>query len=127
MHGREGTFTVEGNRLAYTEYGRGRRVVVVIHGLLFSQRMHEVLAQALAERGNRVVTIDLLGHGRSERPRDMWRYSMPTFGREVVALLDHLGVDEAVVMGTSLGANTTLEVASQARSAIGLSEPQRSR
>ena len=44
----------------------------------------------------------------------MWRYSMTEFGREVVALLDHLEVEEAVVMGTSLGANTTLEVAALA-------------
>src|SRR5919202_1025316 len=110
----EGTFTVGGHRLAYTSYGDGPRVTVLVHGLLLSQRMHEPLARALAERGNRVITIDLLGHGRSDRPRDMWRYSMTTFGSEVVALLDHLEIDQAVVMGTSLGANTTLEVASQA-------------
>jgi len=76
--------------------------------------MHEPLARDLADRGNRVVTLDLLGHGRSARPRDMWRYSMSSFGDQVVALLDHLEVDEAVVMGTSLGANTALEVASAA-------------
>ena len=110
----EGTFTFEGHRLAYTSYGEGARVTVLVHGLLLGQRMHEPLARALAERGNRVITLDLLGHGRSDRPRDMWRYSMPAFGAEVVALLDHLEVDEAVVLGTSLGANTTLEVASQA-------------
>jgi pimeloyl-ACP methyl ester carboxylesterase len=44
----------------------------------------------------------------------MWRYSMPFFAEQVVALLDHLEVDQAVVMGTSLGANTALEVASAA-------------
>src|SRR6202012_5710751 len=48
----------------------------------------------------------------SDRPRDMWRYSMGSYAKEVVALMDHLGIDEAVVMGTSLGANTALEVAS---------------
>jgi pimeloyl-ACP methyl ester carboxylesterase len=58
-----------------------------------------------------VITLDLLGHGRSDRPRDMWRYSMGTYGQQVVALLDHLGIDQAVVMGTSLGANAALEVA----------------
>jgi pimeloyl-ACP methyl ester carboxylesterase len=76
--------------------------------------MHDALARALAERGHRVLTLDLLGHGESDRPTDMWRYSMTEFGREVVALLDHLELDEAAVMGTSLGANTTLEVASLA-------------
>ena len=61
-------------------------------------------------RGNRVVTIDLLGHGRSDRPTEPARYSTPLFAAQVVALLDHLGVDEAVILGTSLGANTALEV-----------------
>jgi pimeloyl-ACP methyl ester carboxylesterase len=110
----QGSFTHQEHRLEYTDYGEGARLTVLVHGLLLSRRMHEPLAEALAERGNRVVTLDLLGHGQSDRPRDMWRYSMPEFGAEVVALLDHLGVEEAVVMGTSLGANTTLEVASQA-------------
>jgi pimeloyl-ACP methyl ester carboxylesterase len=87
-------------------------VTVLVHGLLLSQRMHAELAKALAAHGNRVVTLDLLGHGRSDRPQDMWRYSMTTFGAEVVALLDHLEVDEAVVLGTSLGANAALEAAS---------------
>src|SRR3954447_13702616 len=104
------TFTHEGHRLAYTEYGEGPRTVVLIHGLLLSQRMHVPLAEALAERGNRVITLDVLGHGKSDRPRDMWRYSMTFFGEQVVGLLDHLGLDEAVIAGTSLGANITLEV-----------------
>src|SRR5918911_4751611 len=116
--GRPGTFTFDGQRLAYATYGEGPRVVVLVHGLLFSQRMHEALAEALADHGHRAVTLDLLGHGRSDRPRDMWRYSMPIFAREVVALLDHLELDQAVVGGTSLGANVTLEVASLAPSRL---------
>jgi pimeloyl-ACP methyl ester carboxylesterase len=112
--GVEQTFTLGGHRLAYTSYGEGPRVTVLVHGLLLSQRMHEQLAKALAEHGNHVITLDLLGHGRSDRPPDMWRYSMPAFGAEVIALLDHLGLDEAVVLGTSLGANTALEAAALA-------------
>ncbi|MHB1808206.1 MAG: alpha/beta fold hydrolase [Solirubrobacteraceae bacterium] len=120
--------------IAYTEFGggpaevtaagrRGRtarsakaktRPIVLIHGLLLSQAMDHPLAGALAARGNRVITIDLLGHGASERPPDMWMYSMRAFAQQVIALLDHLNIDEAVVMGTSLGANTTLEIASLA-------------
>lgn len=103
------TFTHEGQRLAYSEFGDGPRVVVLVHGLLLSQRMQKPLARALAERGNRVITLDVLGHGRSERPRDMWRYSMTAFGEQVIGLLDHLEVDQAVVAGTSLGANVALE------------------
>jgi pimeloyl-ACP methyl ester carboxylesterase len=109
-----GTFTCQDRRLAYEVYGEGSRVTVLLHGLLLSRRMHEPLARALAERGNRVVTLDLLGHGKSDRPPDMWRYNMGFFAEEVVGLLDHLEVDEAVVGGTSLGANVTLEVAALA-------------
>ena len=107
-------FEYGGYRLAYETYGEGPRLTVLLHGLLFSGRMHAALARALADRGHHVVTLDLLGHGASDRPPDMWRYSMTEFGREVVALLDHLEAEQAVVMGTSLGANTTLEVASLA-------------
>jgi pimeloyl-ACP methyl ester carboxylesterase len=109
-----GSFRHAGRRLAYTSYGEGPRLTVLLHGLLFSGRMHDELARALVARGHRVATLDLLGHGASDRPVDMNRYSMTEFGREVVALLDHLDVAEAVVMGTSLGANTTLEVAALA-------------
>src|SRR4051794_16665393 len=108
------TFEFEGRRLAYEEHGEGPRVTVLLHGLLFSRRMHTPLAEELARRGNRVITLDLLGHGESDQPPDMWRYSMPLFAQQVVALLDHLEIDEAVVGGTSLGANVTLEVASAA-------------
>ena len=109
-----GRFEYDGFELAYESYGKGPRVTVLLHGLLFSKRMHDELARALADRGHRVITLDLLGHGASDRPRDMWRYSMSEFGREVVALLDQLEIPQAVVMGTSLGANATLEVASLA-------------
>jgi pimeloyl-ACP methyl ester carboxylesterase len=106
-----GDFVHDGHRLVYNEYGSGERPFLLLPGLLLPQTMHRPLAQALAERGNRVITLDLLGHGVSDRPRDMWRYSMPLFGRQAVALLDHLEIEEAVVGGTSLGANVTLEAA----------------
>jgi pimeloyl-ACP methyl ester carboxylesterase len=125
------SFQYEGQRIAYSEFGggpasvvpgggRGRtakssaaqdRPLILLHGLLLSQEMHRPLAEDLAARGNRVITVDLLGHGESDRPRDMWRYSMSFYGEQVVALMDHLQIDQAVVMGTSLGANAALEIA----------------
>jgi pimeloyl-ACP methyl ester carboxylesterase len=107
-------FMHEGQQIAYSVYGEGPRVTVLLPGLLLSQRMQEPLAEALAERGERVIVMDPLGHGRSDRPRDMWRYSMSMFGRQVVALLDELEIEQAVIGGTSLGANISLEVASAA-------------
>jgi pimeloyl-ACP methyl ester carboxylesterase len=102
------------HRLAYTVYGEGPRTTVLLPGLLLSQRMHTPLARALADEGNRVVTLDLLGHGKSDRPKDMRQYSMDQFAEQTIALLDHLEVDQAVVGGTSLGANVTLSVAAAA-------------
>jgi pimeloyl-ACP methyl ester carboxylesterase len=108
------SFRHEGHRLVYDEYGEGNQAVVLLPGLLFSRRMHAPLAEALAERGNRVLCLDLLGHGDSDRPPEMANYSMAIFGRQVIGLLDHAGVDQAVLGGPSLGANTTLEAASAA-------------
>jgi len=99
------------DRLEYTEYGAGDQWVVLIHGQLMPRRMHQPLARSLASQGLHVVTVDLLGHGRSDRPSDPLVYSMTAFAEQVVALLDHLEAPEAVVGGTSLGANVSLEVA----------------
>jgi pimeloyl-ACP methyl ester carboxylesterase len=103
------------HRLVFDEYGSGPRTLLLLHGLLLSRRMHGPLASALAERGNRVVCLDLLGHGDSDRPRDMWRYSMSLFADQATALFDHLELDEVVIGGTSLGANVSLEVAMRER------------
>jgi pimeloyl-ACP methyl ester carboxylesterase len=108
---RIGQFFHDGHRLEYTEYGAGERWVILVHGQLMPRRMHEPLARALAGAGSHVVTVDLLGHGRSDRPTDPLLYSMTAFGEQVIGLLDHLGAERAVIGGTSLGANVSLEVA----------------
>jgi len=101
----------QGHRIGFDEYGEGERPIVLVHGLLMNRRMFERLGPALARRGNRVICVDLLGHGRSDQPDDLRLYSMPLFAEQVVALLDHLGLERAVVGGTSLGANIALELA----------------
>ncbi|HEX6229213.1 MAG TPA: alpha/beta hydrolase [Solirubrobacterales bacterium] len=114
-----GELLYEGHRIRYDSYGAGERLLVLVHGLLMNRRMYEQIGPALAKRGNRVICVDLLGHGRSDRPEDLRLYSMPLFARQVAALLDHLGRPEAVVGGTSLGANVALELA--------VREPERAR
>lgn len=104
-------FEHDGHRLVYDEYGSGQRLVVLLPALLFSRRMHGPLAETLAGRGHRVICLDPLGHGDSDRPEEMWSYSMGQFGAQAIALLDHIEVQQAVIGGTSLGANASLEVA----------------
>jgi pimeloyl-ACP methyl ester carboxylesterase len=114
-----GEFRYEGHRISYDVHGEGERLIVLVHGLLMNRRMFDRLAPELAGRGNRVVCVDMLGHGRSDRPEDLRLYSMPLFARQLAALLDHLGEEQAVVGGTSLGANIALELA--------VREPERAR
>jgi len=111
---RIGQFFHDGHRLEFTEYGGGSEWVVLLHAQLMPRRMHQPLARHLAGAGFHVVTLDLLGHGRSDRPDDPLVYSMTAFGEQVIALLDDLGAEQAVIGGTSLGANVSLEVASLA-------------
>ncbi|MEI2810800.1 MAG: alpha/beta fold hydrolase [Nocardioides sp.] len=99
------------DRLEYTEFGSGPHWVVLLHGQMLPRRMHEPLAMAMASEGFHVVTLDLLGHGGSDRPADPHVYSMAAFAEQVIALLDHLGAEEVVLGGTSLGANVSLETA----------------
>jgi pimeloyl-ACP methyl ester carboxylesterase len=100
-------FDFEGHRIAYKTYGSGKRAVVLVHSLLFNQEMHAPLARELAEHGNFVVTIDMAGHGVSDSPTD--RFDMQRYSQALEALLDALDIPEAVIGGTSLGANVGLE------------------
>jgi pimeloyl-ACP methyl ester carboxylesterase len=109
----EGSFRHAGHRLTYDVYGDGENVIVLVHGLLMNRRMYERLAPELAARGNRVITVDLLGHGRSDRPVDPRLYNMTAFAEQVLGLLDHLELQAPVIGGTSLGANVGLEFASR--------------
>src|SRR5262250_2351006 len=102
------------HQLAYEVYGSGDRVLVWLHALLFDANLGRALAQRLAARGNRVVLLDLLGHGRSEKPRHAGAHRMDLYAEQVLRLLDELGVDQVVLGGVSLGTNVSLLTAVQA-------------
>lgn len=108
---RSDEFTWNGRRLVYETYGDSDRLLVLLHGLLMDTRLYRDVARALAARGHRVVLLDLLGHGQSDKPRHAAEYRMDVYADQVVALLDHLGAGRAVVGGMSLGANVTLQLA----------------
>jgi pimeloyl-ACP methyl ester carboxylesterase len=104
-------FRWRGQRIHYDVHGKGERTLILIHGLLMNGRMYDALAPEVASRGYRVVTLDLLGHGRSARPNDVRAYSMTIYADLVADLIEYLELDRPVVGGTSLGANVTLELA----------------
>ena len=85
-----------------------------LHGLLLDANLSRHLARRLAAEGNRVVLLDLLGHGRSDRPRHAGALRMDLYAEQVLCLLDELGVDQAVLGGVSLGTNVSLLTAAAA-------------
>jgi pimeloyl-ACP methyl ester carboxylesterase len=96
--------------LSYEVHGRGERVLVYLHGVLMDSLANRGLASDLAAAGHRVILLDLPGHGRSDKPRQVAAHRMDAYARHVVHLLDDLGVEQAAVGGTSLGADVTLQV-----------------
>jgi pimeloyl-ACP methyl ester carboxylesterase len=102
------SFVYRGHRLSYEVHGKGDRLLVYLHGLLLDANLNRPIAQALAEKGNRVVLLDLLGHGLSDKPAHASEYRMDLYVDQVIALLDHIGAEEAVLGGLSLGANVSL-------------------
>jgi len=95
-------------RLAYEVYGSGDRVLVWLHGLLLDANLSRGLARTLAAQGNRVVLLDFLGHGRSDKPRHAGAHRMDLYGEQALCLLDELGVDQVVLGGVSMGTNVSL-------------------
>jgi 3-oxoadipate enol-lactonase len=88
-----------GFKLYFEEHGTGPPVVL-LHGLSESLEAWAAQVPALAER-YRVITPDIRGHGRSDKPPGP--YSVDQFAEDVRGLLDHLGIERAVVGGLSMG------------------------
>jgi acyl-CoA-binding protein/pimeloyl-ACP methyl ester carboxylesterase len=107
----QGSFRHEGYTLAYELHGPEDGVpVMLLHGILLDAAVNRDLAGPMVEQGFRVILLDLLGHGRSDRA-EAAELRNDFFGEQVVACLDHLKIDKAVVGGLSLGAIVALQVA----------------
>ena len=100
--------------LSYEVYGSGDRVLVWMHGLLLDANLSRGLAQKLAAQGNRVVLLDFLGHGHSDKPRHAGAHRMDLYANQLLCLLDELGVDQVVLGGVSMGTNVSLLAAAAA-------------
>ena len=105
---------IAGVPIHYTDEGEGE-AVVLIHGFAVNANLNWRLpgvTSALA-RDFRVISMDLRGHGRSAKPHDDTLYG-PAMVGDVIRLLDHLGIEQAHVVGYSLGGFVALKLASLA-------------
>jgi len=91
--------------IAYLDEGEGEPIVLV-HGFASSKNVNWVYptwVSELRKSGRRVIALDNRGHGESEKLYDMADYSIPIMAGDVAALLDHLEIPRADIMGYSLG------------------------
>jgi pimeloyl-ACP methyl ester carboxylesterase len=104
-------FHHDGLKLAYFDEGEpSGPPVLLIHGFASSALVnwvHPGWLKTLGDGGYRVIAIDNRGHGQSDKPHDPEAYHVPLMAADAIALLDHLGIPEAHVMGYSMGARIT--------------------
>jgi pimeloyl-ACP methyl ester carboxylesterase len=111
----------DGTEIAYLDEGHGEPIVLV-HGFASNKEVnwvHPGWLAALTGAGRRVIALDNRGHGASGKLYDPSLYHTTCMAADVRALLDHLALPRADVMGYSMGARITAFLA--------LSDPQRVR
>ena len=91
---------LDGNRIHYTNYGGGEKALVFIHGWSSDETVWKKQAAELA-KSIRVLTVDLPGHGQSDKPG--LDYTMDYYARAIDAVLHDAGVKKAVLVGHSNG------------------------
>ncbi|WP_420464594.1 alpha/beta fold hydrolase [Panacagrimonas sp.] len=99
-------------RLAFETHGPASgTTVILVHGILLDSYCNRDIAAHLAAEGYRVILLDLLGHGRSDKPVKAAEHRVDFYAEQVLGLMDHLGLERAVLGGVSLGAITALTAA----------------
>lgn len=115
------SFQNDGLTLAYFDEGDpSGPPVLLIHGFASSATVnwvHTGWLKTLGDAGYRVIALDNRGHGASDKPHDPAVYHPEMMASDAVALLDHLGIPAAHVMGYSMGARISAFLA--------LSDPER--
>ena len=115
-HFSDGFFTVaDGLRLHYRDYpgDPARPPLLCLPGLTRNARDFAALAERLSPR-SRVLCLDFRGRGGSAFDPQPKRYIPPTYAGDTIALLDHLGIERALIVGTSLGGIVAMIIAAVA-------------
>ncbi len=107
----EGFVERDGQRLFYEVYGEGEETVFLLPTWSVVHSRHWKMQIAYFARHFRVLSMDGLGNGRSERCRDPKRYSPSEFARDCLAVMDETGTERAVMVSLSTGAQYQLELA----------------
>ncbi len=100
-----GFFESDGLEIHYESWGAGRPLILV-HGWGADTKRNWVdtgWVDALATE-RLVISLDVRGHGQSDKPYEAERYSYATMSRDVLALIDHFGIEQPDFLGYSMGA-----------------------
>ena len=118
------TFSHEGTTIEYLDEGAGDPVVLV-HGFASNKETNWVYPgwiKSLKDAGYRAIALDNRGHGASTKYYETERYHIPEMTKDVIALLDHLNIAKADLVGYSMGARISAYAAahypSRVRSAV---------
>jgi pimeloyl-ACP methyl ester carboxylesterase len=98
--------------------GAARCPVLCIHGLTRNSADFEDVAPWIAQKGRRVLVVDVRGRGKSDRDTDPKRYHPAVYAGDMLQLLDDAGIARAVFIGTSMGGIITMAVAAKRLRAI---------
>lgn len=113
---RDHLVNVDGNNIHVVENGPDSQpALLLIHGHAGSTSWWDLLIPRLAA-DHRVIRVDLLGHGRSDKPAR--GYTMPEQARVVSSVLTQVGVDRAVAIGHSTGAVVAVALAEHRRDLV---------
>jgi pimeloyl-ACP methyl ester carboxylesterase len=105
----EGTVnSLDGVPVAYSVQGTGDPALVFVHCWCCKQSFWDAQVPYFAQK-QKVVTLDLAGHGESGTDREKW--TIPSFGRDVVSVVEKLDLEQVILVGHSMGGPVILEAA----------------